>query len=49
MIDDTYLEKFYQSGLGTPSTIYDTSLKEYKNSIRIGNIWEVDVEMLIFR
>ena len=53
MIDDRYLEKSINQVEEHPA-LYNTLLKEYKDSIRIGNIWDsiaeaMDVETLIFR
>ena len=53
VIDDRYLEKFINLVEEHPA-LYNTLLKEYKDSIRIGNIWDsiveaMDVETLIFR
>ena len=57
VIDDRYLEKLINLVEEHPAVgLYNTLLKEYKDNIRIGNIWDsrpiteaIDVETLIFR
>ena len=54
VIDDTYLEKLVNVAGKHPALYYNTSLKEYKDSIQNGNIWDsieesMDVETFIFR
>ena len=53
VIDDRYLEKLTNLVEEHPA-LYNTLLKEYKDNIRIGNIWDsiaeaMDVQTLIFR